>query len=111
MKKTREDKRGKSASAHRVTSDDTIVHGLTAMAKMAGNTSNTNEWIIDSGATHHISPNLTDFQEYHPLEQFLEVASADSVSLATAAGRINLQLTCGILLRVEALYVADFGAS
>jgi len=68
VNKTREDKRGKSPSAHRVTSDDIIVHGLTAMAKMAGNTSNTNEWIIDSGTTHHISPHLTDFQEYHPLE-------------------------------------------
>jgi len=52
-----------------------------------------------------------DFHEYHPLEEFLLVESADSVSLATAAGSINLQLDCGMLLRVEALYVPDFGAS
>ena len=44
-----------------------------------------------------------DFHEYHPLEEFLLVESADSVSLATAAGSINLQLDCGMLLRVEAL--------
>jgi len=110
MKKGREEKRGKSVSAHRVATEDTIVHGLTAMARTAGNTPNTNDWIIDSGATHHISPNLTDFQDYHPLEEFIEVESADSVSLATAAGSINLHLECGIHLRVEALYVPDFGA-
>jgi len=52
-----------------------------------------------------------DFHEYHPLEESLQVESADSVSLATAAGSINLQLNCRILLRVEALYVPDFGAS
>jgi len=61
--------------------------------------------------THHISPNLTGHQEYHPLEQFLEVASADSVSLVIGAGRINLQLTCRIILRVEVLYIPDFGTS
>jgi len=111
MKQGREDKRGKSASAHRVKTGDTVVHGLTAMAIVARNTRNTDEWIIDSGTTHHISPNLMDFHEYHPLKESLQVESADSVSLATAAGSINLQLDCGILLRVEALYVPDFGAS
>jgi len=111
MKQGREDKRGKSASAHRVKTGGTVIHGLTAMARVAGNTRNTDEWIIDSGATHHISPNLIDFHEYHPLEESLQVESADSVSLATAAGSINLQLDCGMLLRVEALYVPDFGAS
>jgi len=111
MRKGREDKRGKSASAHRVTTGDTVVHGLTTMARVAGNTPHTDEWIIDSGATHHISPNLTDFHEYHPLKELLQVESADCVSLATATGSINLQLEYGMLLRVEALYVPDFGAS
>jgi len=37
--------------------------------------------------------------------------SQPTVSLATAASSINLQLDCGMLLRVEALYVPDFGAS
>ena len=111
MKKGREEKLRKSASAHRVATEDTIVHGLTAMARTAGNTPNTNNWIIDSGTTHHISPNLTDFQDYHPLKEFIEVESADCVSLATAAGSISLQLDCGIHLRLEALYVPDFGAS
>ena len=99
----REDKRGKSASAHRVKTGDTVVHGLTAMARVAGNTRNTDEWIIDPGATHHISPNLMDFHEYRPLEEFLQVRPADSVSLATTSGSINLQLECGMLLRLEAL--------
>jgi len=94
-----------------ITTRDTKIHSLTAIARAARNTPNTDEWIIDSGATHHISPNLTDFHEYHPLEEFLQVESADSVSLATATGSINLQLECGMLLRVEALYVPDFGAS
>jgi len=111
MRQGREGRRGKSASAHRVKTGDTVVHGLTAMARVAGNTRNTDEWIIDSGTTHHISPNLMDFHEYHPLEEFLQVESANSVSLATAAGSINIQLDCGMLLRVEALYVPDFGAS
>jgi len=111
MKQGREERREKSASAHRVKTGDTVVHGLTAMARVAGNIRNTEEWIIDSGATHHISPNLIDIHEYHPLEEFLQVDSADSVSLATAAGSINLQLECGMLLRVKALYVPDFGAS
>ena len=111
MRQGREDKRGKSASAHRVKTEDTVVHGLTAMARVAGHTCKTDEWIIDSGATHHISPNLMDFREYHPLEEFLQAQSADSVSLATAAGSINHQLDCGMLLRVEALHVPDFGAS
>jgi len=111
MRQGREGRRGKSASTHRVKTGDTVVHGLTAMARAAGNAHNTNEWVIDSGATHHISPNLMDFHEYHPLKEFLQVESADSVSLATAAGSINLQLDCGMLLRVEALYVPDFGAS
>jgi len=52
-----------------------------------------------------------DFDEYHALNKFLQVESADSVSLATATGSINLQLDCGMLLRVEALFVPDFGAS
>jgi len=111
MRQGREDKRGKSASAHHVKTRDTVVHSLTAMARVAGHTRKTNEWIINSGTTHHISPNLMDFHEYHPLEEFLQVESADSVSLATAAGSINLQLDCGMLLRVEALYVPDFRAS
>jgi len=111
MRQGREGRCGKSASAHRVKTGNTVVHGLTAMARVAGNTGNTDEWIIDSGTTHHISPNLMDFHEYHPLEEFLQVKSADSVSLATATGSINIQLNCGMLLRVEALYVPDFGAS
>jgi len=49
MRKGREDKRGKSASAHRVKTGDTVVHGLTAMARVARNTRNTDEWVIDSG--------------------------------------------------------------
>jgi len=111
MRQGREGRRGKSASTHCVKTGDTVVHGLTVMARVARNTCNTDEWIIDSGATHHISPNLMDFHEYHPLEEFLQVESADSVSLATTAGSINLQLNCGILLRVEAIYIPDFGAS
>jgi len=71
MKQGREDKRGKSASAHRVKTGNTVVHGLTAMARVAGNTRNTDEWIIDSGATHHISPNLMDFHEYPPTRGIL----------------------------------------
>jgi len=111
MRQGREDKCGKSASAHRVKTGDPVVHSLTAMARVAGHARKTDEWIIDSGATHHISPNLMDFHDYHPLEEFLQVESADSVSLATASGSIKLQLDCGMLLRVEALYVPDFGAS
>jgi len=111
MRQGREDKRGKSASAHCVKTGDTVVHGLTAITRVAEHTRKTDEWIIDSDATHHISPNLVDFHEYHPLEEFLQVEAANSVSLATAAGSINLQLDCGMLLRVEALYVPDFGAS
>jgi len=65
---------------------------------------------MDSGATHHISPNLMDFHEYHPLEKSLQQESADCVCLATAADSINLQLDCRMLLRVEALYLPDFGA-
>jgi len=111
MKQGREDKRKKSASAHRVKTGDTVIHGLSAIARVAGNTRNTDEWIIDSGATHHISPNLMDFHEYHLLEESLQVESADSVSLVTATSSLNPQLNCGMLLRVEALYVSDFGAS
>ena len=51
------------------------------MARAARNTRNTNERIIESGVTHHISPNLMDFHEYHPLEESCQVESADSVSL------------------------------
>jgi len=111
MKQRREDKGGKSAPAHRVKTGDTIVHSLNVIARVAGHTGKTDEWIINSGATHHISPNMMDIHEYHPLEKILQVESADSVSLATAAGSINLQLDCRMLLRVEALYVPDFEAS
>jgi len=54
MRQGREDKLGKSASAHRVKTGDTVVHGLTAMARVAGHTRKTDEWIIDSGATNYI---------------------------------------------------------
>jgi len=111
MKQGREDKHRKSAYAHHVKTGDTVVHGLTVMARVARNTRNTDEWITDSGATHYISPNLMDFHEYHPLKESLQVESVDSVSLATTTGSINLQLDCRILLRVEPLYVPDFGAS
>jgi len=111
MKQGSEDKHGKSASTHHVITGDTVVHGLTAMARVAGNTGNTDEWIIDSGATHHFSPNLMDFHEYHPLEESLQVESADSVCFTTASSSIILQLDCGMLVRVETLYVPDFGAS
>jgi len=94
MRQGRDDRCGKSESAHNVKTGDTVVHGQTVMARVDGNTDNTNEWIIDSGATHHTSPNRMDFHEYHPLEEFLQVELADSVSLATAAGSINLQLDC-----------------
>jgi hypothetical protein len=52
-----------------------------------------------------------DFHEYRTLEEFLHVDSADSVSLAAATWSIHFQLKCGMLLRVEALYVLDLGAS
>jgi hypothetical protein len=38
-------------------------------------------------------------------------SNSDSVILATATRCIHFQLEYGMLLRVEALYVPDFGAS
>src|SRR3978361_685770 len=52
-----------------------------------------------------------DFHEDRTLEECLQVDSADSVSLAAATWSIYFQLKCRMLLRVEALYVPDFGAS
>jgi len=98
-----EDKHGKSVPTQRVKTGDIVVHGCTAMASVARNTPNTNEWILDSGVTHHISPNLRDFHQYHPLEEFLHVESSDSVSLVIAAISIYLPLESRIFLRVDAI--------
>jgi len=57
MRQGRESRCGKLASAHRVKTRDTVVYGLTALTRVAGNTRNTDKWIIDSGVTHHISKN------------------------------------------------------
>ena len=113
LKKGREERHRNSVSGHYSNAGGTIVQGLIAKGRKSGNPNppTTEEWIVDSGATHHISPILTDFQCYRTLEKPLYVDTADSVSLATAVGSIHLQLHCGILLRVEALYVPDFGAS
>lgn len=79
------------------------------MARVAGSSPNSGGCTIDSGATGHISPNLTDFHEYHTLEELVQVDLADLASPATPTGSINFPLECGMFLSVEALYVADFG--
>ena len=55
------------------------MHGIAAMARVAGNTPNTDQWIIDSGATHRITPNLTDFHDHKLIKGILRVEPAVSV--------------------------------
>ena len=135
----RRGKQGKSASGYNAFADDTGVHGLTvslsatAVAEIAAfkalssserSTSshsafsvtkpdNSNIWIVDSGASHHLTPNRSAFnRDLRPFPEPIPVNIADgSTCFAMGIGSIDLQLDCGIPLRVEALYVPDFGVS
>ena len=134
----RRGKQGKSASGYHAFADDTGVHGLTvslsatAAAEIAAfkalssferpasshnafpatKSDDSNVWVVDSGASHHLTPNRSAFnRDLRPFPEPIPVNIADGSTFAMGNGSINFQLDCGVPLRVEALYVPDFGVS
>lgn len=64
------------------------------------------EWIVDSGASHHLCRERHDFQTLHPLSRQIEVIIGDgSPMIASAKGIIKLSLPSGRTLTIEALLV------
>ena len=83
------------------------VHGFAATS---GGSSAT--WIIDSGASHHLSGNRQAFRNFQPLRKPVAVRIADGTFYnAVGSGMIHFNLQSGKLLTLEALYVPAFGVS
>ena len=86
-------------------SHGTEIHGFAAISE-TGSVS----WLIDSGASHHLTGNKQVFRDFRSLPKPIPVQVANGTKcLATGSGSIHFQLDCG-LLTVKALYVPDFGA-
>jgi len=88
------------------TSHDTEIHGFAAISE-TGSVS----WIIDSGASHHLTGNKPVFRDFRSLPKPIPVKVANGTKCpATGSGSIHFHLDCGLLLTVKALYVPDSGA-
>lgn len=63
-------------------------------------------WIIDSGASHHLTPDSTLFAALQPLPEdiTITVGNGDTIK-AIGSGRIFLQFHFGLEISIEALYV------
>ena len=78
------------------------VQALVAQISM---TSTSDNWVIDSGASHHLCRNRRCFRNLKPLRQPVMVRLGDSSTIpATAAGTVSLLLPSRIL-SIEALFV------
>ena len=67
-------------------------------------------WLIDSGASHHLTGNKKGIQDFRLLANSIPVKVANGATChATGIGSIQFHLDCGLLLTVKALYVPDFG--
>ena len=88
------------------TSHDPEIHVFAAISETSSVS-----WIIDSGASHHLTGNKQVFQDFRsqPKPITVEVATGTKC-LATGSGSIYFRLDCGLLLTVKALYVPGFGA-
>jgi len=70
-----------------------------------------NQWLIDSGVSHHLTGNKKGIQDFRHLGNSIPVKVAnDATSQATGIGLIQFYLDYGLLLTVTALYVPDFHA-
>jgi len=79
-----------------------------AYAATPGNSSQ--DWLIDSGASHHLTGNKHSIQNLQCLPNSILVKIANRATCqATGIGSIQFHLDCGLLLTVQALYVPEFG--
>jgi hypothetical protein len=70
------------------------------------------EWIVDSGATHHLCRERRDFQTLYSLPKQIEVIIGNgSPILASAKGTIKLNLPSGRILTIKALLVPKLHTS
>ena len=87
------------------TEDSTEMHAYSATSE-AGSDS----WLIDSGASHHLTGNNRVIRDFRLLPKPIPVRIANGATcLATGSGSIQFNLHCGLLLTVKVLYVPDFG--
>lgn len=71
---------------------------------MAGG-SGCNGWLVDSGASSHMSPNKSDFSNYQALENPVEVTIADGATVkAVAVGEIVIEYSNELKVRVTDVY-------
>ena len=113
-KETRDGTSRKAASGHHAeaddTSHDTEVHGFAASANPIGSPTG-GGWMIDSGASHHLTGYKDVFRDLQPLPKPIPVKVANGTTCqATGYGLIHFSLDCGLLLTVKALYVPAFDA-
>ena len=86
-------------------SSDTVIHGFAAFSEAS-----TGTWIIDSGASHHLTGNRQAFRVFQFLAKPIPIKVANRTNcLAMGSGSIDFQLNCGLLLTVNPLYIPDFG--
>jgi len=79
-----------------------------AYAVTSGNGSQ--DWLINSGASQHLTGNKHSIQNLQRLSNSIPVKIANGATCqATGIGSIQFHLDCGLLLTVKALYVPDFG--
>jgi len=68
------------------------------------------DWLIDSGESHHLTGNKHSIQNLQRLSNSIPVMIANGATCqATEIGSIQFHLDCGLLLTHKAHYVPDFG--
>jgi len=79
-----------------------------AYAATPGNGSQ--DWLIDSGASHHLTGNKHSIQNLQYLPNSIPVKIVNGATCqATRIRSIQFHLDCGLLLTVKTLHVPNFG--
>lgn len=69
--------------------------GLTVSHALSTCDAGSNKWVIDSGATCHMSTDRSQFSDYHPLERPLDITLGDGHHLkAVGRGSVTLEMEC-----------------
>jgi len=112
LKKEQENSRKNQRSGKNTDSEN---EGLTLkVSKMAKrvlpSVSTNQEWFFDSGASDHISGNMSVFSHVTDIKPFLMSLADDSKASVTHKGSVEIPLANGKILELgEVLYCADFG--
>ena len=83
-----------------------------ALVTMRGNVVAYQEWIVDSGATHHICYSRSSFYQLARLARPISIILGDGSEIfAYESGKIRLNLTADFSIDITAIYVPSFSIS